>query len=240
MAANIIQQKRLRNESKLLKEQPLSYITAYSDDKNPLIWYFLLVGQKDTEYAGGYYIGEIHHSPKYPAEPPDYYMRTPNGRYEVNKKICLTNSSYHKGDWSSTWNIHSILIAFYSIWLDDIEHGISHIKRSKEERKILADESIIYNKKNYLSIWDKFDFTTLSDDASNIKLIKKNETPKIIEKEEIKNKVVKEEIKEQVNIKSDKLDIDQMFTNINNINISINNQEIGINKIISELSYDIK
>ncbi len=173
--ASLIQKKRLANESKLLLAQPLGYITAYPDEKNPLIWYFLLVGQKGTQYYGGHYIGEIHHSVKYPAEPPDYYMRTPNGRYEINKKICLTNSSYHKGDWSSTWNILSILIAFYSIWLDDGEHGISHITRSAAERKTLALESIEYNRKNYPKVYEKFNFDTLTDDVDNAPKI--NNTP---------------------------------------------------------------
>ncbi len=162
---NLIQAKRLKNESRMMRDQPLRYITAYPDEKNPLIWYFLLVGQKGTQYHGGHYIGEIHHSPQYPAKPPDYYMRTPSGRYEINKKICLTNSSYHSGDWSPTWNIHSILIAFYSIWLDDKEHGISHIVRSKEERKRLAEESIEYNQTNHRQIYEKFDFANLTDDV---------------------------------------------------------------------------
>ncbi len=170
--ASLIQKKRLSNESKLLKQQPLGYISAYPDEHNPLIWYFLLVGQKGTQYYGGQYIGEIHHSPKYPAEPPDYYMRTPNGRYEIDKKICLTNSSYHKGDWSSTWNILSILIAFYSIWLDDGEHGISHIKKSPEERKKLANESIQFNRTKYAKIYEKFDFSTLTDDVDNAPKVK--------------------------------------------------------------------
>ena len=165
--ANLIQKKRFTNELKLLNVQPLGYITAYPDDKNPLIWYFLVVGQKGTQYYGGHYIGEIHHSPKYPAEPPNYYMRTPSGRYEINSKICLTNSSYHRGDWSSTWNIQSILIAYYSIWLDDTEHGISHITRTAGERAKMAGESKDYNIKNYKQIYEKFDFENLTDDIDN-------------------------------------------------------------------------
>lgn len=162
--ASIIQKKRLANEVKLLANQPLHYCTAYPDETNPLIWYFLIKGQKNTDYHNGEYIGKIVHSPKYPAEPPDYYMMTPSGRYNVGTKICLTNSSYHRGDWSSTWNIQSILIAFYSIWLDDKEHGISHIVDSSENRKRMATESIAYNLKNNKDIYDKFDRTHLRDD----------------------------------------------------------------------------
>jgi len=176
--ASIIQKKRLTNEVKLLANQPLHYCTAYPDESDPLIWYFLIKGQKGTDYhtatknsdgkyvggEGGEYIGKIVHSKKYPAEPPDYYMLTPSGRYNVGSKICLTNSSYHKGDWSSTWNILSILIAFYSIWLDDKEHGISHITDTPENRKRMALESIAYNLKNNRIIYEKFDRTHLKDD----------------------------------------------------------------------------
>jgi len=154
--ATIIQQKRFAGEIRTLNKEPLHYATAYPDEEDPLTWYFIIKGQKDTHYENGEYIGKIVHSKNYPVSPPDYYMFTESGRFETNKKICLTNSSYHKGEWSSTWNIKTILIAFYSIWLDDSEHGISHIKKSKEERLELANKSIEFNKKNYEKIYNKF------------------------------------------------------------------------------------
>lgn len=193
--ATLIQKKRLSNEVKLLSQQPLHYCTAYPDESNPLIWYFLIIGQKGTDYHGGEYIGKIVHSPKYPAEPPDYYMMTPSGRYNVGSKICLTNSSYHKGDWSSTWNILSILIAFYSIWLDDKESGISHIKDTPANRKKMAAESVEYNKKNNKAIYDKFDRTHLKDDAPVV--LKK----KVVEQESTepaKTEQVQEQAQEKV------------------------------------------
>ena len=160
--ATAIQQKRLLNETKIWeKEGALHYATAYPDKTNPLIWYFLILGQRGTEYEEGQYIGKIVHSPKYPAEPPDYYMLTPSGRFKVNEKICLTNSSYHKGDWSSTWNIKTILIAFYSIFLDDKETGISHIKDTKENRLRMARESVDYNLANNCNIMINFDQSKL-------------------------------------------------------------------------------
>jgi ubiquitin-conjugating enzyme E2 J2 len=191
--ASIIQKKRLTNEVKLLYEQPLHYCTARPDESNPLIWYFLIIGQKGTDYHGGEYIGRIVHSPKYPAEPPDYYMLTPSGRYNVGSKICLTNSSYHKGDWSSTWNILSILIAFYSIWLDDKESGISHIKDTPTNRKRMAMESIEYNNKNNKEIYEKFDRTHLKDDDPVI--LKK----KVVEQEPTETTKV-EKIQEQAQV----------------------------------------
>ncbi len=199
--ASLIQRKRFNNEKKILSEQPLGYITAYPKEDNPLIWYILVVGQKESHYEGGHFIGEIHHSPKYPAEPPDYYMRTPNGRYDIDKKICLSNSGYHKGEWSSTWNIHTILVAFYSIWLDDKEHGISHITRSKEERLKLAKESIQFNNKKYKDIYEKFNLDSLSFDVDNDPRYSGKTTIKKSNSTETNNQATQQETKQTEEVK---------------------------------------
>lgn len=159
-----IRNKRFKNELKKLDEEPLHFATAYHDKDDPLIWYFLLVGQKGTDYHGGEYIGKIIHSPKYPLEAPDYVLLTPSGRYETNRKICLSNSGFHKNEWSSTWNIITILAAFYSIWIDDRETGLGHIKDTPEKRRRMAAESIDFNTRNYLDIYEKFNKTHLRDD----------------------------------------------------------------------------
>ena len=168
MASLIIQKKRLANEFKLIINEPLHYVTAYPDSTNPLIWYFLIRGQKDTNYNNGDYIGKIIHSNKYPAEPPSYYMLTPSGRFEINKEICLTNSRFHKGEWSSIWNIKTILIAFYSIFLDDTTTGIAHLHKTDLERIQLANDSIIYNNKYHSEIYNNFNFTNLKNDINNV------------------------------------------------------------------------
>jgi ubiquitin-conjugating enzyme E2 J2 len=157
MSINIIQRKRLINEAKLLDASPLGYITAYSDENNPLVWYFLLKGTDD--YEGGEYIGQIIHSPKYPAEPPDYKMLTPNGRFATDSKICLTNSSYHKDTWNSGWKITNLLVGFNAVFYDDTLHGISHITESKQERQRKARDSIAFNERRYPEIYRKFNRT---------------------------------------------------------------------------------
>lgn len=159
-------QKRLVGDMKLLKKEPLEFIDAVPDDNNILTWYFLLKGPAYSDYKDGYYIGTIIHSPEYPFKPPDFKMFTPSGRFTTHSKICLSNSSYHSNEWSSMWTIKAILLGFLSIMLDDNEHGISHINTSKEEKKLLAKQSIGYNKLNHLDIIKKF--TRFFDQDGNV------------------------------------------------------------------------
>ena len=163
--------KRLNGDLKLLKKEPLKYIRAipYSDDM--LTWYFILKGPEFSDYKNGFYLGKIVHNIEYPLKPPDFYMLTPNGRFRINKKICLSNSSYHSNEWSAMWNIKSILIGFLSIMLDDNENGISHIHQSKTEREMYALNSKQYNEINYRDINKNFKEFIESKKKVKIKII---------------------------------------------------------------------
>lgn len=164
---SLLTKKRLRQDFKLLHKEPDSYFEAYPREDNILEWDFLIKGPKDSHYTGGYYVGKIMHNPEYPLKPPDFMMRTPSGRFDIEKKICLTNSGYHSSDWSPMWTIHAILAGFLSIMLDDVDNGISHIKQSKEARVIMANNSIEFNKKYLGDVIKKF--TRFLDEEGNPK-----------------------------------------------------------------------
>src|SRR5207249_3119703 len=97
--------KRLAGDLKMLRDDPLELIDAYPDDKDTLVWYFLLRGPEKTDYHGGFYIGKVEHNPDYPMKGPNFLMLTPNGRFEIEKHICLTNSGFHPETWSSIWTM---------------------------------------------------------------------------------------------------------------------------------------
>ncbi len=158
----LIQRKRFSNEVKKIRNEPLGYVTAYPKVDDPFTWYILVVGQVGSDYEGGHFIGVITHARNYPDGAPSYTMLTPNGRFEPNKKICTSNSSFHNESWSSTWNIHSILIGFNSMWMDDRDSGIGHIKVSRDERQVLARNSIIWNRSNFSEIYAGFNLESLS------------------------------------------------------------------------------
>ena len=171
--------KRLIGDFKTLKKDPHQYFEACPDDKDILTWYFLLKPPDFSEYGGGFYVGKIIHNQDYPFKPPDFMMLTPSGRFIENEKICLSNTSYHSDQWAATWNINSLLTGFLSIMLDNSEHGVSHITRSNEERKMLAEESIEYNKKYLGDIICKF--TRFLDEDGNPKVEDNNNNNKVNE-----------------------------------------------------------
>ena len=157
---NPITLKRINGEFKLFQRESPEFFDVLPNESNILEIYFLMYGRIDSPYKNGQYIGKIVHSPDYPRKAPDYYMLTPNGRFEINKKICLTNSSYHQGDWApAAWNLISILEGFSSIWHSDISEdktGISHIKTPDSIIEKLAGESIEYNSTKLSLIYSNF------------------------------------------------------------------------------------
>lgn len=161
MELNKITLKRINGDLKKFNEENPEHFDVFPNQDNILEIYFLLLGRKDTPYEGGYYVGKIVHSPEYPRKAPDYYIFTPNGRFEINKKICLTNSAYHQADWApAAWNLITLLEGFSSVFHSDIKEdkiGISHITNTPvAELKKLASESIKYNKEKLETIYLNF------------------------------------------------------------------------------------
>lgn len=76
-------------------------------------WHFTLRGPTETPYEKGIYHGKIVLPSDYPMSPPDIYFFTvleccvfhlqANGRFDIHTKICLTNTSFHKDEWSPSW-----------------------------------------------------------------------------------------------------------------------------------------
>jgi ubiquitin-protein ligase len=153
---NRIQQKRLRKDVEQLHKEPLEYIKAYQSAENMLDFYFLINGQNDTIYDGGKYIGKIILSKDYPSTPPDIMFLTPNGRFQINVKICLSITGFHKDEWNASLTIQGMLIQLYSIFCDDDTHGIGHIRESDFIRKEHATRSNHFNIANYNEIYSNF------------------------------------------------------------------------------------
>lgn len=161
MDINKITIKRINGDFKLFESSKPVFFDILPNKENILEINFLMYGRSDTPYQGGQYVGKIVHSPEYPRKAPDYYVLTPNGRFNINKKICLTNSSYHQAEWApAAWNLVSILEGFSSVWHSDIKEdkiGISHISNTSISAiKDLALKSVEYNLNNITELYNQF------------------------------------------------------------------------------------
>ncbi|OWY90522.1 Ubiquitin-conjugating enzyme E2, partial [Phytophthora megakarya] len=105
---------------------------------NMFDWHFTLRGPRDTEFEGGIYHGRIILPSDYPFKPPNIMLLTPNGRFEVKKKICLSISAYHPEEWQPAWGVRLILEALISFMPTKGEGAIGALDFPAEERKRLA------------------------------------------------------------------------------------------------------
>lgn len=88
-------------------------------------WHFTVRGPADSDFDGGIYHGRMIFPAEYPMKPPNIILLTvifnfilylcifavfvpiqlqPNGRFELNKKICLSISGYHPETWLPSWS----------------------------------------------------------------------------------------------------------------------------------------
>ena len=156
--------KRITGDIKDLDRNRMEFAQAIQDEQNIKLFYFML-RPKDEPYNGGYYIGKIELPDDYPKTPGTFYMLTPSGRFTINSKICLTNSSYHKENWTPIWSIRNMIIGVASIFVADDTTGISHIKDTSVNRKRMAQDSIAYNISHYADIFNKFNFFVNEDNS---------------------------------------------------------------------------
>ncbi|OEH77981.1 ubiquitin-conjugating enzyme [Cyclospora cayetanensis] len=78
----------------------------------------------------------------YPFAPPSISMVTPNGRFEVNTRLCTSFSDFHPELWNPSWKVETLLTGFVSFMLDERSSGsVGCINTSAEHRMRLARES---------------------------------------------------------------------------------------------------
>ena len=193
MSINTLTDKRLRGELRDLSKNKLEFAQAIQDESDKLLFYFLLKGDKDSDFANGYYIGKIILPKDYPDSPADFMMLTPNGKFTNDKKICMSNSGFHKESWTPIWNIRNMLVGLYSFFYDDNSHGISHIKDTPENRNRMAHYSHEFNLKYYFDIYIKFDqFVNLDGSLKTNCMYEKKLIDETIKESHIVDEIVKE------------------------------------------------
>ncbi|RXM33934.1 Ras-related GTP-binding protein D [Acipenser ruthenus] len=132
--------KRLMKEAAELRD-PTEHYHAQPLEDNLFEWHFTVRGPPDSDFDGGVYHGRVVLPPDYPMKPPSIILLTPNGRFEVGKKICLSISGHHPETWQPSWSIRTALIAIIGFMPTKGEGAIGSLDYTPEERKALAKKS---------------------------------------------------------------------------------------------------
>jgi ubiquitin-protein ligase len=121
-----------------------------NEENNFFRVHFVIPGPPDTPLDGGIYHGMIRLNDEHPRKPPNIYMITPNGRFNVesnpvpesSRGICTTFSSFHPETWTPIHNIESVIKGFVSLMADTHDLGIGAVHGSSDDlMKKYANES---------------------------------------------------------------------------------------------------
>lgn len=125
-----------------MESNPCREFSAEMLEDNVLEWHFTMLGPAATPYEKGFYHGKILIPADYPFKPPDVVLLTPNGRFELDKRICLSISSYHPENWHPTWGISTVLHALREFMATPGNNAIGAIEYPKYVREELAEKSV--------------------------------------------------------------------------------------------------
>jgi len=134
--------KRIQRELKEISESPSRQWTAGPVADDLFEWQFVVRGPPGTDFEGGIYTGRITLPVNYPLAPPSIMLLTPNGRWEVGKKICLSNTNYHPDLWQPAWGLRTIIEALRSHFPLPGDGAIGALDWPSDLRRRLAKESL--------------------------------------------------------------------------------------------------
>lgn len=135
---------RLQQDYLNLHRDPVPYIRAEPLPSDMLEWHYVIEGPADTPYHGGYYYGLLLFTPQYPFKPPAIQMLTPNGRFETNRRLCISISDYHPETWNPTWSVSSILTGLLSFMLENAV-ALGTIETTDAQKRRFMQQSLAWN-----------------------------------------------------------------------------------------------
>lgn len=138
---------RLQQDYINLKKDPVPFIHAEPLSSNILEWHYVITGPQNTPYLGGYFHGTLVFTQQYPFKPPSIYMLTPNGRFQTNRRLCLSISDYHPDEWNPAWSVSSILTGLLSFMLES-SRALGSIETANYEKVEFARDSLEFNLKD--------------------------------------------------------------------------------------------
>ncbi|KAJ7663998.1 UBC-like protein [Mycena polygramma] len=142
--ASKVAYKRLTKEYATMQKESPPFVWGAPDERNILNWNFIIRGPPDSHFASGEYHGVLQFPSEYPFKPPGIKMLTPSGRFEPDKKICLSMSDFHPGSWNPAWSVTTILTGILSFMLSD-EITTGSVKSTEAEKRAFAARSHAWN-----------------------------------------------------------------------------------------------
>ena len=133
---------RLRKELRAFEAPP--YIRAAPLENNIQEWRFVIQGPHDSPYEGGMYQGKLRFPDDYPFKPPSIFMLTPNGRFETDRRLCLSISDFHPETWIPTWSVATIINGVLSFMLEDTPTTGS-VQTTLADKHRLREKSVAFN-----------------------------------------------------------------------------------------------
>ncbi|KAG6920004.1 hypothetical protein DXG01_013353 [Tephrocybe rancida] len=132
--------KRIMQEAKELANDPSTDYSAAPLEDDIFEWHCTLRGPAGTEFEGGLYHFRIMLPAEYPFRPPSLMMLTPNGRFELNTKICISFTNYHEELWQPAWGVRTAIIGLQGFFPLKGQQavGVGSIEYPPAERKRLA------------------------------------------------------------------------------------------------------
>ncbi|KAF9500391.1 UBC-like protein [Pleurotus eryngii] len=132
--------KRIMQEAKELANDPCTDYSAAPLEDDIFEWHCTLRGPSGTEFEGGLYHFRILLPAEYPFRPPSIMMLTPNGRFELNTKICISFTNYHEELWQPAWGVRTAIIGLQGFFplKGQAAVGVGSIEYPSTERKRLA------------------------------------------------------------------------------------------------------
>jgi len=143
--------RRLLREYKSIRKDPIEFIETQPLETNILEWHFVITGNDDP-YTNGKYHGILEFPENFPMKPPSIKMLTPSGRFEINKRICLSMSDFHKELWNPSWTVEKILIGLMSFMYEDSRESIGSIVDTRANRRKYAAASPYFNAQNEIYV----------------------------------------------------------------------------------------
>ncbi|KAI0818863.1 ubiquitin-conjugating enzyme/RWD-like protein [Irpex lacteus] len=132
--------KRIMQEARELANDPCTDYSAAPLEDDIFEWHCTIRGPPDTEFEGGLYHFRILLPSEYPFRPPSIMMLTPNGRFELNTKICISFTNYHEELWQPAWGVRTAIIGLQGFFplKGTAAVGVGALEYPPAERKRLA------------------------------------------------------------------------------------------------------